>query len=158
MRLVTCGCVILALAAPGPFSHEVASCECGPKLAPTPEYIASAAVVFAGTAVAEVLEREPFDGRLFAKGTRTLFAVSEVWKGDVPSSGFVWIMSPAGCGYSFEIGESYVVFAFSSTRGLTTSMCDFTSPSRDASSTMAILGPPKTLVHQDQWLRPPLCE
>jgi hypothetical protein len=70
------------------------------------------------------------------------FDVSDVWKGpayrqiSVATSG-----DSASCGYSFQIGETYLVYAMGQGAELTTSLCSRTSSLSQAQSDLAALGP-----------------
>jgi hypothetical protein len=68
--------------------------------------------------------------------------VSEVWKGSkhetvqlatVPNDG-------VSCGYPFEEGQKYLVYAYEGQRGLTVDGCSATKPLSKAGADLAVLG------------------
>jgi hypothetical protein len=77
-------------------------------------------------------------------------AVAEVWKGDVPATALVeTAQETASCGYPFEVGRDYVIYATAApnhTDPFATGMCSGTKPLADAGADLAALGsgkPPK---------------
>jgi hypothetical protein len=75
------------------------------------------AAVFSGETIK--LEKIP--------GTRDLiatFAVEEFWKGELAATVEVrTAMDGASCGYNFQIGAAYLVYAFKAPNGLSTGLC-----------------------------------
>jgi hypothetical protein len=60
---------------------------------------------------------------------RVTFLVESAWKGQVAKS--VTIQTGGGggdCGYRFEIGERYLVYAYGSAESLSTNICQRTRP------------------------------
>lgn len=96
-------------------------------------------VVFAG----EVLEIAPIpnpSGRQFMAHKRVRFRVDQSWRGAV--EGTVEITTGAGggdCGYGFEKGERYLVYASARDGGLSTSICSRTRPLARASDDLDYL-------------------
>ena len=67
-----------------------------------------------------------------------VFAVDRVWKGDVgPTANATTVRDGASCGFSFQDGESYLVYAYNSFVGL----CSRTKLLASASEDLAELGP-----------------
>ena len=102
--------------------------------------------VFAGR-VTDVVEQH--DGGGVASGpslagVKVTFEVSKVWKGEpirqlvVTTSG-----SSASCGYSFQKGQEYLVYANSQGTQLQTGLCSGTKPLSNAQGDLAILGQEK---------------
>ena len=95
--------------------------------------------VFAGT----VLSIEPIpnpSGERFMAHQRIRFQVQEAWRGGV--EGIVEIRTGAGggdCGYRFEQGEAYLVYAHARGGGLSTSICSRTRKLAQASEDLAYL-------------------
>lgn len=109
-------CALLLLLAPKP----CAACSCeGPPGTPMEE-LASHDVVLAGRIV-EIVEPADFRRQEYLLVT---FAVSSVWKGEVPQVVTV-STAPNGalCGYPFELGEQYLVYGYSSVDGLHAGLC-----------------------------------
>ena len=112
-----------------PVSLAIA-CSCLPR---TPEQtFASSQSVFAGQAIEITQLRQE-------EKVRVIFKVSRVWKGRrsprlvVTTSG-----SSASCGYSFEQGKEYLVYASAEPR-LTTGLCSGTKPLSMAQADLAYL-------------------
>ncbi|MDJ0706309.1 MAG: hypothetical protein QNJ46_23810 [Leptolyngbyaceae cyanobacterium MO_188.B28] len=76
------------------------------------------------------------------RGFEISFNVTEVWKGDLTST-LVISTGPhsAACGYPFEIGQDYLVYAYGrdSTR-LAASLCSRTAPLSNAADDLVELG------------------
>jgi len=72
-------------------------------------------------------------------------SVETVWKGDVTSAFAVWTRSiETSCGYSFEVGEKYVLYAFNPSDYLDqiyTHICTRNEKYSDAAEDVAQLGP-----------------
>ena len=75
-----------------------------------------------------------------ADGVSVKFRVEKVWKGRL-SKGVTISTGRGGgdCGYGFEIGESYLVYASGSNESLSTNICQRTAP-RSESGDMKFLG------------------
>ena len=74
------------------------------------------------------------------KFRRVTFEVEEVYRGD--SSKTLQVMTAGdegGCGYSFENGERYLVFAANHERQLTVSLCSATRPAKYATADITYL-------------------
>ncbi len=123
---------------------RASACSCETVGADPPDYrhaLQTTDAVFRGT-VREVLEPRSLVVRV------VLFDVDAVWAG--PKAERVLVVTGAGggdCGYSFEVGKTYVVWA---TRydgwlpaELGTSTCSFTVPLESAKDQLAQLGKPR---------------
>ncbi len=72
--------------------------------------------------------------------TTTTFKVHEVWKGKVTSEITVYsALSTESCGFEFREGESYIVYAQQTDKGLVVTLCSRTALSSQASEDMAYL-------------------
>ena len=125
--------ILLLPLAPWP----VLSCSCEPPGSPLEE-LALYDAVFAGQVV-EIVEKieDPEDLTIS-------FELSAVWKGelgmDVSIGTRLW---SAGCGYHFELGEQYLVYAYSSEDGtLRTGICSRTMLLAAAANDREQLGEP----------------
>ena len=109
------------------------ACSCVAPPAPKVALQRSTAV-FEGKVVA--LERKPELHRLTAR-----FEVSRVWKGELTTRAEVSTIDVGSmCGYGFEVGSSYVVYAAGEATGLSTSACTRTKVSADAKDDLTALG------------------
>ena len=119
-------CAVLALPFPG------RACDCA--LLPGPaEALAKAAAVFRGTVV-EL-------GGVVDSRIRATFDVETVWKG--PQAEVLGVSTgehEAMCGFPFEMGREYLVFAFGEPEDLMTNICMRTALSREGDAEG--LGPP----------------
>jgi hypothetical protein len=73
---------------------------------------------------------------------RVTFALVRVWK-DLEREETVALItrsSSASCGYAFEAGQSYLVYASRSEQGLSAGACSRTRAMADASEDLAVLG------------------
>lgn len=119
------------------------ACSCIPT---TPERsLKNSNAVFAGRVV-DVIELNAVEGRNetpspSSAGFKVLFEVSNVWKG-TPSRQLVVTTSgsSASCGYSFQEGEQYLVYASSQGTQLETGLCSGTKPLSNAQADLAVLG------------------
>jgi len=68
------------------------------------------------------------------------FKVSETFKGS-PATNFKVVTGMGGgdCGYSFEAGKEYVVYAHSKSNWVNTNICSLTGPASDPRSGLAVL-------------------
>jgi hypothetical protein len=112
--------------------------------------------VFAGNVV-EIL-RDPESSVVVVK-----FRVESSWKGRLPKKVSVSTGQGHGdCGYQFEVGQSYLVYAYGSDENsLSTNICQRTAPLSEAAADIKLLGkrklPSKAEVHGpspaiQQWL------
>lgn len=96
--------------------------------------------VFEGTATS-VKQSSLFLFRSPDKAVKTSFRVSEVWKGHVaPTIEVLTAESGDSCGYEFQEGERYLVYARSTGSSLEVSLCSGTILQSAASEHVAALG------------------
>ncbi len=99
-----------------------------------------ATAVFAG----RVERLEAGNGSIVSKtdpAVQVTFAVQQVWKGDVPQTMFLTTAQwGASCGYTFEQGQQYLVYAFTFNDTLQAYLCSRTRPLADAQDDLAVLG------------------
>ena len=108
-----------------------------------------ARTVFAGKVTDIVVRRRSLDGqsnseseadRLFTEVKVTL-EVSKVWKGRVTRQSVIMTAnSSASCGYTFEKGREYLIYASGQPSELTTGLCSGTKPLSSARADLAVLG------------------
>ena len=102
------GSLSLCLLAP---PHMIEACTCLPE-SPVPESVDRADAVFRGVAV-EVEELTPWDNR-------ATFVVTAIWKGEISETLQVQSFGPGLCGYFFQEGGDYIVYAYEDSSGLAT--------------------------------------
>lgn len=125
----------LLLAAPRP-AH---ACSCAAPAAPA-QALGRADAVFAGKVTAI---ETPLLNRITGSGDihQVTFAVSEVWKGEVPQEiTLSTAASSAACGYEFASGSEYLVYAGETRDGLSTGLCSRTQPLSAATEDLDALG------------------
>lgn len=122
------------------------ACRCLPR---TPQQsFTSSQAVFVGRAIAVVnsssVEGQPSSRRTpsrLSQEVRITFEVSKVWKGEKKRQIVVMTSSSsASCGYSFQQGEEYLVYAASQGSKLTTGLCSGTKSLSMAQADLAVLG------------------
>ena len=108
------------------------ACSCLPR---TPQQsFASAQAVFAGRVI-DVGQQNP------ASEVRVRFEVSRIWKGQKrPQIVVMTSSSSASCGYSFQVGENYLIYASLQESQLQTGLCSGTKPLSMAQEDLAVLG------------------
>jgi hypothetical protein len=114
------------------------ACSCAPPPPPAAA-LAEATAVFAGT----VINIEVEDGEIFSSAdpVAVTFEVATVWKGPVQQTLLVTTArDSASCGYSFEVGQSYLVYAYDAEDALQTGLCSRTTDLSSASDDLAVLG------------------
>lgn len=131
------GFVVGLLALTG-WSQQAFACTCAPPSSPSEELERSTAV-FSGRAVG----MEVPSGRIVSSAdpVEVTFKVYAVWKG--PKSDRVTVTtarSSVSCGYEFETGRAYVVYARGEADDLQVSLCSGTKPLRRAGDDLAALG------------------
>ncbi len=127
--LIGLSAAILALALPSP-AH---ACSCAE---PPPPALAlqRAAAVFEGTAIAAIASD---DGQTANVGLR----VSRQWKGTPGETiSVMTAANPATCGFPFESGKTYLVYAETMNGQLAVSLCSRTRPIEAADDDIASLG------------------
>jgi hypothetical protein len=119
-----------------PPCEEVLRCSCLPQ-PPVAEALQDASAVFRGV-VRHVAEERLDTGR--PSGRRVTFEVSRTWKGAVGEVITVGTgTSSADCGYDFEVGREYVVYAHGDDQ-LSTSICTRTRTVGAATEDLRLLG------------------
>jgi hypothetical protein len=126
------------------------ACKC---IQSTPEEsFERAGTVFSGRVV-DVVEPSPAERQSprgnedpnFLSGVKVTFEVSEVWKGNNKQRLVVMTSdSSASCGYSFQEGEEYLVYASGEEAKLQTGLCSGTKPLSDARADLGVLGEGET--------------
>lgn len=118
------------------FSAQSAlACSCAPQPSPQ-EALGKAAAVFTGT----VTSIQPSESPL---GYLVTFRVESAWKGAKCRE--VTVFTGQGdfdCGYPFQSGQSYLVYANRSKGQLSTNICERTRPTGEASEDLTALGAP----------------
>jgi hypothetical protein len=113
------------------------ACSCLPPVPPQ-DAMSEAAVVFAG----QVTNVAPAAGD--AGGPQLIpvtFEVSQVWKGSADAQMTVRTeRDSAACGYPFEAGREYIVYAYLGDNLLQTNLCSRTAPIENADEDLAALG------------------
>jgi hypothetical protein len=129
----------------------VFACSCAPPGTPIQELNRSGAV-FAGKVVAidapsnlPILTTSfPFINFLSSSAdpVSVTFDVSDVWKGPAYRQLVVTtVRDSASCGYPFQVGETYLVYATEQGAELTTNLCSRTNSISQAQSDLVALGP-----------------
>ncbi len=131
-------------------ANSASACKC---VQTTPEQsFERAKTVFSGRVV-DVVEQSPAERRSprgnedssFLTGVKVIFEVSKVWKGKneqrlaVMTSG-----SSASCGYSFQEGQEYIVYASGEEAKLQTGLCSGTKPVSEAQTDLGVLSQRET--------------
>lgn len=128
--------IALAAVLAGLLSAEVAlACTCAPPPGPQ-ESLAASDAVFTGTVVSVT----PAPGN-----NQVVLRVEGVYKG--AKCGEVTIVTAsdeAACGYTFQVGTSYLVYADKQKGKLSTNLCSRTKPTSTASEDLTALGQPTT--------------
>jgi hypothetical protein len=129
-------------------SYPASACSCLPT---TPQQsFKNSGTVFAGRVIDVVDESEsrPEVSRPLL-GFKVIFEVSNVWKGKVEKQQVVLTSgSSASCGYSFEKGKDYLVYASTQGSQLETGLCSGTKPLANARPDLAVLGRGKAPIAQ----------
>ena len=114
------------------------ACSCAPPEGPSAE-LGRASAVFSGR-VMEV--RGPKGAGRTHGMVEAVFEVGRAWKGAAGKQISVYTYSDsAACGYAFEAGRSYLVYAYVGGGRLTTGLCSRTKRLEDAGVDLSELGP-----------------
>jgi hypothetical protein len=93
--------------------------------------------VFAGRVISQRRVAEPDS---YAR-IRVLFRVHRVWKGSMNRYRIIWTAdNSATCGYGFQTGRSYMVYAQRERNTLNTNLCSRTKPWLEAAEDLRDLG------------------
>jgi hypothetical protein len=145
---VLAAAVALSLLAVAPAAE---ACSCAPPGDPRAE-LEHADAVFSG----RVVEVEPGEQERGFRRLAVRFALDAVWKG-LPEGDEATVRTAehgAACGYSFEPGEEYLVYAYAIESGeLTTGLCTRNAPRSRATDDLAALGEPARAVTKDDQVR-----
>ncbi len=121
------------------FPKEAWACSCA-ESGSVQENKSRSDAVFEGTAASV----KPSSLSLFgspAKAVKASFHVNEVWKGHVaPSIEVLTAGSGETCGYEFQEGERYLVYATATGNSLEVSLCSGTILTSEANEQMTLLG------------------
>ncbi|MFC2106346.1 hypothetical protein ACFLS0_06320 [Candidatus Bipolaricaulota bacterium] len=144
-QFARCGLLVVGMMALAVgFSLAAAACSCA---APgTPEDALEAAdAVFSGRVIGLRLEPQtPEDPTIsfMPEDLLATFIVSLVWKGTLEQETVVrTTFTCCVCGYAFQIGETYLVYAYGDESGIRTSVCTRTKPIALAKDDLDVLGP-----------------
>ncbi|MNZ94229.1 Tissue inhibitor of metalloproteinase [compost metagenome] len=137
------------------YAGEAYACSCASSITMQERFDSSHAV-FAGTAVSVESTSMPLF-RSSAKAVKAAFKVNEVWKGQVTST--IEVITPEysdSCGYEFEVGERYLVYAQADGKALNVNLCNGTVIHAKAGEQLAALGsgsvPPQTVEAEESVL------
>ena len=134
--LRTISLLLPVLAAAWLLPARASACSCVPP-PPPKKALAGATAVFEGKVAS--IEEDPGQHR----STATL-EVSRVWKGAVTATVKVKTQGAGSmCGFSFAVGESYLVYADGEPGGLSTSLCSRSAGSKAARDDFKALGTSK---------------
>ncbi|HEY0606178.1 MAG TPA: hypothetical protein VGD58_24870 [Herpetosiphonaceae bacterium] len=101
------------------------------------EEITRSDAVFSGK-VTQLTPTKALDG---TEAIKVSFEVGQVWKGQIPQELLVETSSSsASCGYSFESGKEYLVYAYSNEGQLSVGLCSRTALLADAQEDVTALG------------------
>ena len=128
---VTLAALLLGLAS----AEAALACTCAQSPA-APEALASSDAVFTGTVLSIDTTQTGRQVRLRVEGS---------WKGaKCGEVTIVTALDEAACGYSFQVGTSYLVYANRTQGKLSTNICSRTQPTAQANEDFAAIGQPKT--------------
>lgn len=131
------------------------ACTCAPT-PPVVEAVGDSDFVFTGRVVAKEYAQVPMGGGDLWDGSAFTFAVERVWKGE-PALRLVVVSGSGGgdCGYHFQDGQQYLVYAKKYDGQLYTNICTRTAPIAQATADLAQLPEPKAVyiyVAKTDWL------
>ncbi len=116
------------------------ACSCAPP-GPLDEDLTTAAAVFTGKVVGLAESTGGFGPISSADPIKVTFQVYTVWKGSVSQTTTITTArSGASCGYTFEKGGEYIVYAHGPENNLSVSLCSRTQPLATAEDDLAVLG------------------
>ena len=122
-------------------SVAAAACSCGPE-ADIEQALGDAAAVFAGRVIALELVPDPNPAvGISMEQLRVTVSVHSTWKGEIENLATVTTaFTCCVCGFRFEIGEEYLIYAYRQDGVYRTSICDRTKLLGDASEDLEHLG------------------
>ena len=107
---------------------------------PPDEELAQATAVFAGKVVG-IIKPIGFGSISSADPIKVTFRVNTVWKGPVSlTTTITTSRSSASCGYPFEEGVEYIIYAYGTEDDLSVSLCSRTQPLDAAAEDLEVLG------------------
>jgi len=116
------------------------ACSCAPP-GPPDEELSNAAAVFTGKVISLAKPKGGFGPVSSADPIEVTFQVDKVWKGSVSQTTTITTArSGASCGYTFEKGSEYIVYAHGQENNLSVSLCSRTQPLDTADDDLAQLG------------------
>lgn len=116
------------------------ACSCAPS-GPLDEELTNAAAVFTGKVVGLAEPIGGFGPISSADPIKVTFQVYTVWKGSVSQTTTITTArSGASCGYTFEKGGEYIVYAHGPENNLSVSLCSRTQPLATTEDDLAALG------------------
>ena len=119
-----------------PNTNSAFACSCIPPRTPT-ESLNESAAVFSGEVI-DISENGYVEEQY---GYKVKFDVERSWKGDsVETLSVLTGYGGGDCGYGFEIGEKYLVYAYSSEGSLNANICSRTTPLANAQEDLDTLG------------------
>ena len=123
--LLVCPVLLVSVIAP---AGEALACQCSPLGSPCAAIENSDAVIFSGTALEVSNPGDSADRPAAERLVQVRFSVNEPFRGASASTIVVSTPEQSGmCGYEFEAGESYLVFASRTSQGVFTSACSRTT-------------------------------
>ena len=121
-------------------TEPACACSCAPP-GPPLEELARSTAVFTGKVVGLAKPLGGFGPISSADPIKVTFQVYTVWKGSVSQTTTITTSrSGASCGYTFEKGSEYIVYADGLNDSLTVSLCSRTQPLPAAEDDLAALG------------------
>jgi len=135
--------VLIASAVAGAWPVAATACSCAPP--PDPGAALEAAdAVFAGRVVGLTLVPRLCGEPISSFATEDIavtVAISAVWKGEPAEQVTIYTaFTCCVCGYPFELGETYLIYATQQGDRLTTTICSRTRPLEKAKDDLAALG------------------
>ena len=116
------------------------ACSCAPPGSPV-EGLNNASAVFTGKVVALAEPSGGFGPISSADPVTVTFQVYTVWKGSVSQTTTITTArSGASCGYTFDKGGEYIVYAYGQENNLSVGLCSRTQPLDTAENDLEVLG------------------
>ena len=123
--LLVCQVLVVSVIAP---AGEALACVCARVGSPCAAIASSDAVIFSGTALEVSGPQDPAGSPSSERVVRVRFSVTELFRGAPAETIVVSTPENSGmCGYAFEAGESYLVYASRTAQGVVTSACSRTT-------------------------------
>jgi hypothetical protein len=135
--LLVCPVLLVSVIAP---AGEALACVCAPVGSPCAAIEHSDAVIFSGTALEVSRPGGSADLPASERLVRVRFSVNELFRGASDKTMVVSTPDESGmCGYEFQAGESYLVFARLTAQGVVTSVCSRTTHLSAAQDDLEVL-------------------